>query len=125
MYKLFLPGSIICIIIGVANIFNAAAFYGASMMFAGILFYVVYRMLGGSTVERLFPYLAEVHEYHTPKEVYEAGCLLEDHKSGRNLSIGGTVYITQDVMDSDYSVELNAKTLLSSNDPAIKVVDLR
>lgn len=125
MYRLFLPASIICIIIGVANIFNAAAFYGASMLFAGVCLYVIFRMLGGSTVERLFHTLSEVHEYRTPGEVYEAGCLLEDHKSGRNLDTGCTVYITQKVMDSDYSVELNAKTLLNSNDPSIKVVDLR
>lgn len=125
MHKLLVLFSIICLIMGVGSILNVDAFYGATMLLAGVLLYAFYLIVSSRRVALLVRPLSKVHEYRTPSEIYEAGSLLEDHKTGRNLGTGCTVYITQKAMDSDYSVELNAKTLLGSNDPSIKVVDLR
>lgn len=124
MHYLFLVFSVICLIVGIPNLF-AYTLYGIAMTIAGVLFYLLFRALNNGGIISVFDDTPLFQLFRTPAEVYEAACLLNDHRSGRNLGAGGEVFITDDVWASDYSVQLNAKTLLDSNDPSIKVHDLR
>lgn len=120
MRYLFLGASVICLIVGIANLFSYTI-YGVAMTISGILFYLLFRMLGGGILS-VFDKTTLFQVFRTPSEVYEAACLLNDHKSGRNLKASGEVFITDEVYSA---VDLQAKTLLESNDPSIKVHDMR
>jgi hypothetical protein len=98
---------------------------GTTLVIAGLLLKVFLYLISSRGVQDIFTPVTQWKRYESPGDIIEAGALLESHRYGRLVSHGGDVHITQDVWQSDYSVNLNARTLLNSNDPKIVVHDER
>lgn len=123
MHRILVVFAIICLIVGGTYSFSVPE-YGIPMAIAGVLLYILYSIFG-SDIMGIFRTYNVWKEYTTPSQVYEAACLLEDHKNGRNTDQGGDVAISQEVWESDFVINANARTLLESNDPGIVVTDER
>ena len=119
----YLSGTLL--IVGGVYTINPGIKYGWALLISAILMIVLYKLLNSRAVQDLYSPIDHYKEYRSPVEIMEAAALLQDHKTGRDATSGGDVYITQDVYECDYSVHLNAKTLLNSNDPKIVVHDER
>lgn len=123
MYRILVAFSIVCLIVGGTYSYSVPE-YGVPMSIAGVLLYTLYLIFGSNIMDIFRPYKVW-SEYTTPSQVYDAACLLEDHRSGRNTDRGGDVVISQEVWESDFVVNKVASTLLDSNDPGIVVTDKR
>jgi len=122
---LFLLFAVICIIIGGVDIAGHDSIFGPAMLFAGLGLYLLYKAFGSPGVLSMVRELKDVYTYTTPSEIMEAASIVEQHKNGRELWRGGSVIITDDAIENDYSVYLSAQSLLSSSDPAMTVIDKR
>ncbi len=125
MIRLLALFAAILLILGVASIYNVDTQYGSYYFISAFLVYLLYRAL---TSRELMSFMAPVlnwNTYKSPGDIIEAAEVLEQHKSGREMDTGGDVHITQAVWECDYSVHLNARTLLDSTDPKINVIDER